>query len=85
MDADGVRRFTTTTQRVQAHGRIVDPTAALYSCACGKTLLPAESITFCGKCRAPSCFPCIRMKQGVALCRACSGGVFTRIAEWLLR
>src|SRR5438067_2485194 len=74
VDAAGVRRFATTTQRVRASdGRLVDPTEPLYSCKRGKTLLTSQSVTFCTTCRMPVCFGCVRRKQAVELCRPCNG------------
>jgi hypothetical protein len=93
VDANGVRRFTTTAMRVRASdGRLVDPAEPLYSCRCGKTLLTAHSVTFCTKCRMPVCYPCVRrrVELGVTmdLCRSCNGG-WTRVLKeffsWLLR
>ncbi len=92
VDAAGVRRFTETTARVRANdGRLVDPAQPLFACRCGKTLLTAESVLFCSKCRLPVCRPCVRQRVehaiAMELCRSCNGG-WTRILKdcfsWLV-
>ncbi len=53
----GGRRFVSTTIRHRSDDqRFIDPSAELYSCACGKRLLTKHSVKFCAHCQDPVCF-----------------------------